>query len=134
MPSVHYDVMYERAKQEAKWGCQNHVTPAQWLAILTEEVGEVAKEVADARLADFRPEEYRQELVQVAAVAVAAVEALDFQLRPEPVWQSIPVTSEEDEAWDSKGAFARTFDAEMTAWAEQARVDCVRAAHTKASG
>jgi NTP pyrophosphatase (non-canonical NTP hydrolase) len=72
-------VANERARQDAKWGEQKHA-PQIWLAILMEEMGEVAKEVADpgtdARA--FNPYAYREEMVQVAAVAVAAVEALAY--------------------------------------------------------
>jgi hypothetical protein len=70
------NVLNERARQIDLWGEQNH-GPWVWLPILTEEVGEVAKELADARLSDFRRSAYRNELVHVAAVAVAAIEALD---------------------------------------------------------
>ena len=35
------DVVAERDRQDAKWGEQNH-NPPVWLAILTEEVGELA--------------------------------------------------------------------------------------------
>jgi len=75
------DVADERARQLVKWGVQVH-RPLAWLAILTEEVGEVAKELADcyAGGAGLREAEYRAELVQVAAVAVAAIEALDAEM------------------------------------------------------
>lgn len=77
------DVLAERIRQDVKWGEQNQ-DPTVWLAILTEEVGEVAKEIADGR-APCSPTsagginlgQYREELVQVAAVAVAAIECLD---------------------------------------------------------
>lgn len=65
------DVIAERVAQDAKWGEQNH-DPYKWLAILSEEVGEVA----EAMLKGSRGN-YRDEMVQVAAVAVAAVECLD---------------------------------------------------------
>lgn len=68
------DVKEERLRQNEKWGEQNH-SRLMWCAILTEEVGEVAK----AALEDS-PSEYREELVQVAAVAVAAIESHDRQL------------------------------------------------------
>ena len=78
-----------------KWGHQA-LTPHQWLAILTEEAGEAAKEAnawhwphpdpattyheatqqALARL--------RHELLDVAAVAVAAVEDMDRRLAGQP--------------------------------------------------
>jgi NTP pyrophosphatase (non-canonical NTP hydrolase) len=69
----------ERAAQDERWGEQNH-DPAMWLAILTEEIGEVAKEVADGRIQPFNDRAYHDELIQVAAVAVAAVESLNRSL------------------------------------------------------
>ena len=72
------DVYGERLSQDHKWGVQDRA-PSVWLAILTEEVGEVARHIIDA-INQERPierEGYRMELVQVAAVAVAAVECLD---------------------------------------------------------
>lgn len=73
----------ERIRQDARWGEQNH-SLAHWLAILTEEVGEVAQAVCKAEIPPVNPmsrmlhlAHYRAELVQVAAVAVAAIESLD---------------------------------------------------------
>jgi NTP pyrophosphatase (non-canonical NTP hydrolase) len=78
------EVRFERRRQDDIWGQQNHDL-AIWIMILTEEVGEAAKEACDAtfpkepdpwagRRARIR---YRQELIQVAAVAVAMIESLD---------------------------------------------------------
>jgi hypothetical protein len=87
------DVALERARQDDRWGEQNHA-PAWWLVILGEEYGEACRAALDSRpgaltgvatLAD-----YRAELVQVAAVAVAAIEALDrgrWQQSPQPYIQ-----------------------------------------------
>ena len=76
------EVYDERIKQDSRWGEQNH-HPFRWLAILTEEVGEVAMAANDAD-AEKDParakeiwDEYRQELVQVAAVAAAMIESFD---------------------------------------------------------
>jgi NTP pyrophosphatase (non-canonical NTP hydrolase) len=76
--SVLDDVAAELDRQNVLWGVQDH-EPATWLAILTEEAGEVAKEIADAGTdaRAFNPRQYRTELIQVAAVAVAAVQSLD---------------------------------------------------------
>lgn len=63
------DVMVERARQDTKWGVQNH-TPEKWLAILVEEVGEVAKTILERE-----PNNYRKEMVEVCAVALAALES-----------------------------------------------------------
>ena len=67
------EVKNEMYKQYAKWDKQNHQRP-YWLAILVEEVGEVAKAVVE-----YDTEAYRKELIQVAAVAVSALESLERQ-------------------------------------------------------
>lgn len=83
--SVLKEVLRERVKQDGKWGEQNH-DPFQWLAILGEEVGEANKAAVDANTwRNISPvkfnkdglENYRAELIQVAAVAVSMVECLD---------------------------------------------------------
>ena len=70
------DIMEERARQEAKWGEQNHY-PHTWLVILGEEFGEACQAALEERFAD-----YRKELVQVAAVAIAAIECIDRKTKP----------------------------------------------------
>ena len=65
------EVFAERRNQDNRWGEQNH-DPLYWLAILTEEFGEVGK-----ALAEGERYQYRAELIHVAAVAVAAVESYD---------------------------------------------------------
>ena len=71
-------ILRERRDQDDKWGEQNH-PPLHWLAILTEEVGELAKEVNEHYWREQRDTltKLRAELVQVAAVAVAWLECLD---------------------------------------------------------
>lgn len=76
LPRVLAEVTRERTRQIQLWGAQSH-EPAMWLAILTEEVGEVAKEVAEGRVKPFSDEKCRTELIHVAAVAAAAIEYLD---------------------------------------------------------
>lgn len=73
------EVLEECARQDAKWGEQNHMAP-EWLAILAEEFGEVAKEVVGITFAHPWSENYRVELVQTAAVAVRIVESYDRQV------------------------------------------------------
>ena len=86
-------VFAERLRQEDlrdagrfAWTCSDPTQlDSEKLAILTEEVGEVAREICEMiTTRDFekviKPESYRNlrnELVQVAACAVAWVEALD---------------------------------------------------------
>ena len=76
------EVWEERVRQERLWGVQNW-RPSQWLAILGEEYGEICRAVCEMEL--VRPEQrtleawqnYRDELVQVAAVAFQMIEAND---------------------------------------------------------
>lgn len=79
------DAKAERLKQLEKFGRQRHSWPV-WLSILTEEVGEVAKEINASEagpetcapaIAASRRGALRAELIQVAAVALAAVQAID---------------------------------------------------------
>ena len=78
--NILHDVHNERSRQDEKWGPQQH-SWCEWMAILTEEVGEAAQYANAIQLGgcpepEF-PEGLRAELVQVAAVAVAAIEQLD---------------------------------------------------------
>ena len=83
------EVLNERIRQNNKWGEQNHSLP-EWIAILTEEVGEAAKEAVKYHHKENvegvqpteetqreRLENFRKEMIQVAAVAVQIIEFLD---------------------------------------------------------
>jgi NTP pyrophosphatase (non-canonical NTP hydrolase) len=72
--SIYDDIQEERRKQDKKWGVplERNIPPLMWIAILVEEVGEVAK-----ALLQGKNKEVRAEAVQVAAVAVAIVEYID---------------------------------------------------------
>ena len=80
------DVMRERQRQNEKWGEQNH-SMCGWIAVLTEEVGEAAKEACDFELGNAGVGQlgaqaesvgrFRTEMVQVAAVALQVLEAID---------------------------------------------------------
>jgi NTP pyrophosphatase (non-canonical NTP hydrolase) len=74
------EIHSERVRQDQKWGEQNH-SPAEWLMILGEEVGEVNKAALETffkyKDSDKDYSKYREELIQVAAVAVAMIECLD---------------------------------------------------------
>lgn len=96
------DIAYERMRQDAKWGEQNHPDGTDggaffaerrdyrrkvcqayaaegtvtWRHILDEEVHEAYAETDTAKL--------RQELVEVAAVAVAWIEAIDRRTATQP--------------------------------------------------
>lgn len=64
-------VAAERARQDEKWGVQNH-TPLAWLGVAMEEMGEWAQATLQGHSHDARCE-----AVQVAAVAVAFLEWYD---------------------------------------------------------
>jgi len=77
-------VLNERKRQDKKWGVQDH-TLEWWLAILMEEVGEMAEAILETHFKNTRwakPEKgghknIRFEAVQVAAVALAMIECID---------------------------------------------------------
>ncbi len=70
------DVLHERDAQDEKWGEQNH-SPAKWLEILMEEVGEFAKARMEHGYRGDDASKIREELVQVCAVALAMLECCD---------------------------------------------------------
>lgn len=77
------EIERERKRQEQLHGNRTAAHPESMddghrLAILTEEVGEVAKEICEApKRGEASDGLMREELVQVAAVAVAWIEAID---------------------------------------------------------
>lgn len=76
-------VLEERAKQDARWGVQNH-SPFIWLSILTEEVGEFSQTALETYFGGPKGGRMLEEAVQVAAVALAIVECLQ---REEWTWK-----------------------------------------------
>lgn len=69
----------EAFKQDAKWGEQNG-EPMEWLAILVEEVGELAQAIladlsATPEMHDSHHESMEIEGIQIAAVAAQMVDA-----------------------------------------------------------
>lgn len=70
-------VRFERLRQDAKWGEHQRHTLVEWLAILSEEHGELAREILRAHFGQIQSKNLRAEAVQVAAVAVAIIEAID---------------------------------------------------------
>lgn len=81
LQNVLLDVIAERRRQDAKFGklggclTQSH---AERMCVLTEEVGEAAKEVNELKQPGAK-QRLREELVQVAAVAVLLVQCLDIE-------------------------------------------------------
>ena len=63
-------VLSERERRDERWGDQTNNTDLEWMSILTEEIGEVAKDVNDQRIAGMF-----EELIQCAAVCFAWSEA-----------------------------------------------------------
>lgn len=75
----------ERNRQLGKWGVQHH-TPAEWVSIAIEELGEAAERGNKAGVEPIGDKDPQlqlaamlRELVQVAAVCVAAFEDLSEQ-------------------------------------------------------
>lgn len=72
------EIVTERERQDKKWGIQTH-DPIEWFSILGEEYGEVAQEVNRNYFGEKSLDDYRKEMVQVAAVALAALEDMERQ-------------------------------------------------------
>ncbi|MEE8551586.1 MAG: hypothetical protein V3T08_10075 [Gemmatimonadota bacterium] len=68
------EIRLEREAQDRKFGPQIGKDLGRWHAILSEEYGEVAKEVCDILHGRGSPKNLRVELIQTAAVAVAMIE------------------------------------------------------------
>lgn len=77
---IYDEIANERIRQDVKFGDQLH-RPIEWLPILMEEVGEVAREVCENYHSwHYGPrtyENYRNELIHVAAVCVHMIENID---------------------------------------------------------
>jgi|14_taG_2_1085336.scaffolds.fasta_scaffold00183_19 NTP pyrophosphatase (non-canonical NTP hydrolase) len=63
-------VLAERERQDLKWGDQTQNSDSHWTVILTEELGEVAREVYEKNETDMYTE-----IIQCAAVCFAWAEA-----------------------------------------------------------
>ena len=66
-------IRYEREQQYLKWGDQEH-DDYRWLAILTEEVGELAEAILHGEFGGKAEGMTVDELIHVAAVAVQWLE------------------------------------------------------------
>jgi NTP pyrophosphatase (non-canonical NTP hydrolase) len=71
----------ERYFQDARWGEQNH-DDYRWLAILVEEVGELAQAMLHDEFGGSHAGTAPTELVQVAAVAVQWLECIERRNTP----------------------------------------------------
>lgn len=76
MKQIFDEIAAERARQDAKWGKQNH-SNATWALIAGEELGEVAQAILHDVFGGKAAGTLRQELVQLGAVVVAWLECLD---------------------------------------------------------
>ncbi len=72
--TILYLIDKERSNQINKWGLQDHL-PHIWLAILMEEVGELARALNDCE----GPDRIQEETIQVAAVAATMLQNLKYE-------------------------------------------------------
>ena len=72
-------VLAERERQDGKWGDQTANSDEHWTVILTEELGEVAREVYEGRSAGMF-----EKIIQCAAVSFAWAEAYLNRLYEKP--------------------------------------------------
>ena len=76
MERIFGKIATERARQNEKWGEQNH-DDYRWLAILTEEIGELAQAALHDEFGGRAAGTLEDELIQVAAVAVQWLECIE---------------------------------------------------------
>ena len=73
-------VLAERESQDLKWGDQTLNSDEHWTVILTEELGEVAREVYEKNESDMY-----YEIIQCAAVCFAWAEAFNNRAKQLPI-------------------------------------------------
>lgn len=73
MADLCQEVLQEHERQIARWGVQSH-TPAEWIMILAEEVGELAQAAWRAERPKGSPERVRREAIHVATLALKIAE------------------------------------------------------------
>ena len=73
------EVLAERERQDLKWGDQTFNKDDHWTVILTEELGEVAREVYEKN-----EEDMYSEIIQCAAVCFAWAEAYNNRQKELP--------------------------------------------------
>ncbi len=69
-------VKEENKRQLDKWGIQTH-SMFEWLTYTTEELGELAKAIAEYEYRDGTWMEIRKEAIQVATLALKIAEMMD---------------------------------------------------------
>jgi len=74
--AIFSEIERERERQDKKWGQRNQ-SPFAWCSVLGEEYGEVCHGALEHTYGNDNLDNYRYELIQVAAVAVAAIECVD---------------------------------------------------------
>jgi hypothetical protein len=79
-------IRYERQAQDKKWGIQNR-SNLRWLAILMEEVGELAMCLLNSKHKGHPDYLRNKELIQVAAVCVAWMECLARKGEGAKMWE-----------------------------------------------
>lgn len=75
LSAIFEEIKIERARQDAKWGEQNHDN-FTWCAILMEEVGEAAQAALHDQFGGSHKGTLLIELIHVAAVTVQWIECL----------------------------------------------------------
>jgi NTP pyrophosphatase (non-canonical NTP hydrolase) len=75
MQNIFDEIKLERIRQNLKHPKEDY-SPVEWLPVLVEEVGEVSKAIFENNFSNDK-DNYREELIHVAAVAVRMIESFD---------------------------------------------------------
>lgn len=73
-------ILLESERQLKKWGIQDH-SPFEWMAYITEEVGELAKAISEFEYRKGSREEISKEAIQVATLCLKLVEMYNYPYR-----------------------------------------------------
>ena len=72
-PPILHEILKENNRQLEKWGIQDHYG-TEWLAILTEEVGELAKAILEYDRGLCTSRDVMKEAIQASTVAIKIAE------------------------------------------------------------
>lgn len=93
----------ESENQILKWGIQDH-EPSEWLMFLTEEIGELAKAIAENQYRNGNVKDIIHEAIQVATLSLKIAEMFNkLKLNMVPPLKDFDNLSLEDNFYDKNG-------------------------------
>lgn len=72
-----YDILHMVEKQKEQWGDEKHLSPHQWLGLITEEIGEMTEAVNETYL----PNRTKEHLGGIEHIQEEAIQAMALMVR-----------------------------------------------------